>query len=133
MTLYIEVILEHFRHPRNRGSLDAPDLWHEGVHPLCGDRIRMEASVEDGAVADARFRGDACAIATAAASILTEMIRGAPLEAVETLPDEQLLAALRADIPPARRGCALLPLEVLRVGIRDWRARQPDVQPGVGG
>lgn len=118
MTLYSSTVLEHFRHPRNRGSLAAPDLAHEGLNPLCGDRIRIEVALHDGVVEEARFRGDACAICIAATSILTGMLRGATVAELEAIADETLLGALDADIPAGRRQCALLPLEVLRAAMR---------------
>ena len=115
--LYSDTILEHFRRPRNRGRLDAPDLADEGVNPLCGDRIRIELKVDDGRVSAARFVGDACAISVAAASILTERLHGLPVSDVATIDDQTLLDALGADITPGRRQCALLPLTVLRTAI----------------
>jgi nitrogen fixation NifU-like protein len=71
-------------------------------------------------VQDARFKGDGCAISTAAASLLTEMIRGADLESLSSFPDDQLISALESDIQPARVQCALLPLEALRAGITEY-------------
>lgn len=115
--LYSDTILEHFRHPRNRGSLDAPDRAHEGVNPLCGDRIRIELKLHGDRVAAARFRGDACAISVAAASILTERVHGLSLAEAEGFSEQTLLDALHAEIRPGRRQCALLPLAVLRAAI----------------
>ena len=119
--LYSEVILDHFRHPRNYGSLPAADITHEDVNPLCGDRIRIELGLNGDMVVAARFRGDGCAISMAAASVLTELVTGLNLELVEAVSDEKLIGALESDIRPARRKCALLPLEVLRFGIRKSR------------
>jgi nitrogen fixation NifU-like protein len=122
MNPYGEVIQEHFRHPRNYGSLDAPDIRHEDVNPFCGDRVRIELSLGPGdTVLDARFQGDLCMIAKAAASLLMEMIAGLTLESIEGLPERQLLAALHAEIRPARLKCALLPLEVLQSGVNAYR------------
>ncbi|HEV7766320.1 MAG TPA: iron-sulfur cluster assembly scaffold protein [Thermoanaerobaculia bacterium] len=118
MNPYGDVIQEHSRNPRNYGSLDAPDIRHEDENPFCGDRMRIELSLDaDRRVSAARFQGDLCAIAKAAASVLTEMIHGMALERVREMDEQELLDALRAEIQPARRNCALLPLEVLRGGI----------------
>ena len=120
MIPYGEVIHDHSRHPRNAGSLDAPDIRHEGYNPFCGDRVRIElALAPDGTVRAARFEGDLCVIAKAAASLLTELITGLPLQAARDVPPERLLEALDAEIQPARRKCALLPLEVMQSGIKE--------------
>ena len=116
--LYSEIILEHFRHPRNYGSLPAPDISYEDVNPLCGDRIRIEAQVREGIVEAARFKGDGCAISLAAASILTELILGADVSKGDVISTDTLLASLQTDLRPARIKCALLPLEALRSGIK---------------
>ena len=122
--LYSDVLLDHFRHPRNYGSLAAPDVSYESFNPLCGDRIRIELKLTQTTITEARFKGDACAISTAAASLLTELITGTQLEAVAALSDDQLIAALESNIQPARVQCALLPLEALRAGLKerfmDW-------------
>jgi nitrogen fixation NifU-like protein len=92
---------------------------YESFNPLCGDRIRIELKLTQTTVAEARFKGDACAISTAAASLLTELITGTQLEAVAALSDDQLVAALESNIQPARLQCALLPLEALRAGLKE--------------
>jgi nitrogen fixation protein NifU and related proteins len=116
--LYSDVLLDHFRHPRNYGSLVAPDVSYEEFNPLCGDRIRIELKLDQTTIIEARFKGDGCAISTAAASLLTELINGAQLEAAAALTDDQLIARLESDIQPSRRQCALLPLEALRAGLK---------------
>jgi nitrogen fixation NifU-like protein len=120
--LYSEVVLDHFRHPRNYGSLPAPDITYEDLNPLCGDRIRIELQLNNGGVEAARFKGDGCAISIAAASLLTELVQGMDLAQVETIANHKLLAALESDIQPTRVQCALLPLEVLRQGVKNFRA-----------
>ncbi|HEU4870857.1 MAG TPA: iron-sulfur cluster assembly scaffold protein [Pyrinomonadaceae bacterium] len=117
--LYSEVLLDHFRHPRNYGSLVEPDVSYEKFNPLCGDRIRIEVRVDNTTISEARFKGDACAISTAAASLLTELITGSQIEAAAAISDDQLVAALESDIKPARRQCALLSLEALRAGLKE--------------
>ena len=119
--MYSETVLEHFRSPRNYGPLPAADITQEGVNPLCGDRLRIEVKLEAGKVQMARFRGDACAIGTAAASLLTEKLRGLSLAEAEELRAADLVAALDADIKPARLKCAALPLNALHAGIKAYR------------
>ncbi len=118
MNPYGDTIQEHFRHPRNYGSLDAPDIRHEDVNPFCGDRVRIEIAIApDNTVRAARFQGDLCMIAKAASSLLMEMITGVPLNSIRDFPEGQLFDALNAEIQPARRKCALLPLMVLQSGV----------------
>ena len=118
--LYSDILLDHFRHPRNYGSLDAPDISSEQFNPLCGDRIRLELKLEESRVSEARFKGDGCAISTAAASLLTELVLGKDLEELTNMPDAQLISALESNIQPARLQCALLPLLALREGLKSW-------------
>jgi nitrogen fixation protein NifU and related proteins len=121
MTPYGDVIHDHSRHPRNFGSLDSPDFRHEGHNPFCGDRVRIELAFEpDGTVRAAGFQGDLCVIAKAAASVLTELIIGRPLQWALELSEERLIEALAAEIRPARRKCALLALDVLQSGIHEY-------------
>lgn len=121
---YGPTLIEHFRRPHNRGSLPAPTVTQEGTNPLCGDRVRIELSIEHEIVQDAKFTANACAICVAAASVLTDLVRGAPLDEVETLTLEDLLRALKAEIPKARTQCVRLPLTVLHTGVmRQMRSR----------
>ena len=115
--IYSEKLLDHFRHPRNHGSLTEPDVSYESFNPLCGDRIRIELKLENNQVKQAGFRGDGCAISIAAASLLTELLTGKSIN--EPIADDELIAALESDIKPARIQCALLPLEALRAGLKN--------------
>ncbi len=119
--LYSEKLLDHFRHPRNHGTLIDPDVSHESFNPLCGDRIRIELKLENNQVKEARFRGDGCAISIAAASLLTGLLPGRTVQ--EPVSNDELLAALESDIKPARIQCALLALEALRAGLKDHDQR----------
>jgi len=118
--LYSDTLLDHFRHPRNYGSLHAPDVSNEQFNPLCGDRIRIELKLEQSKVVAVRFKGDGCAISTAAASLLTELVLGEDLTQLTTFPDERLVSALESNIQPARLQCALLPLHALREGLKNY-------------
>jgi nitrogen fixation NifU-like protein len=114
---YSPVVLEHFRRPRNRGTLVEPTMSQEGVNPLCGDRVKIELRIEGDTVREARFAANACAICVASASILTELVQGARLDDIETVTVEDLIRSLQADIPQARVQCVRLPLTVLHTGL----------------
>jgi len=113
MSPYEEIILDHWKNPRNKGRLLHPDLVGVEVNPLCGDAVRLELSVADGKVKEVRFDGQGCAISQAAASLLTELIQGRSLEELRKMSEEELLSALGGVIE-TRKNCALLPLRALR-------------------
>jgi nitrogen fixation protein NifU and related proteins len=113
-SIYSDVLLDHFRNPRNYGSLHSPDATYEEFNPLCGDRIRIELEFSDSRIVAARFVGDGCAISIAAASLLTELVLHAEIEQGEVISGEKLLSSLQSDIKPSRMKCAMLPLEALR-------------------
>ena len=114
---YSDLILEHFRRPLNQGPLLNATISQEGTNPLCGDRVRIELVLEGDVVTAARFTANACAICVAASSMLTELVRGAPLEDVETLTVPELITQLKAEIPASRLACVRLPLTVLHTGL----------------
>lgn len=78
--LYKDVILEHYKRPRNHGPVDPHSHAEEGVNPLCGDELTLYLDVQDGVVQEVGFVGEGCAISQAAASMMTEAIRGRRVE-----------------------------------------------------
>ena len=121
--LYRQNILDHYQSPRNFGTLEHPDISAEDSNPLCGDVIRIDLKIEDGKVADVRFTGKGCSISRAAASMLTEEIRGKSLEEVKRIGKDEVLEMLGIELGPVRLKCALLALKTLKVGvygIRGW-------------
>ncbi len=116
-SLYREAILDHYRHPRNRGTLDPADYSYEDVNPLCGDEIRIDVRTDGERVSEIRFSGRGCAISQAAASILTEMVEGRPLDEVKAISRDDVLEELGVPISPARMKCAMLGLKVLKAGL----------------
>ena len=126
---YREYILDHYKNPRNFGRIEKPTLSHEEDNPLCGDVIGIDLLVKDGTVEDVKFRGRGCAISQAAASLLTERIKGMSLDDARTIGKDDILGELGIEISPARIKCALLSLKVLKVGawgLGDWRAIDED-------
>lgn len=83
--LYQEVILDHYRKPRNFHPLADANRKAEGFNPLCGDRLTLYVKLKDGVIEDASFEGAGCAISTASASLLTDMIKGKTEREAETL------------------------------------------------
>lgn len=85
--LYKEIILDHYRAPRNHGVMENPDVATRGRNPLCGDELDLMLRLEDGRVADVRIRGRGCSISQASASMMTERIKGMTLGEVQDLVD----------------------------------------------
>ena len=74
--LYREILLDHYRQPRNHGGIDAPTCSADGSNPLCGDQVRIDVSVADERVIDISFSGRGCSISQASASMMTEYVKG---------------------------------------------------------
>ena len=113
-SIYKEEIIDHYKHPRNFGELDAPDVHVEANNPLCGDRLSMDLHLKDGVVEDVRFSGRGCAISQASASMLTEAMVGKSLEELAKTTREDILQNLGIEVSYARMKCALLSLDLLR-------------------
>ena len=120
--LYSDTIRQRWRHPRFRGELAGATAAGEDVNPLCGDRVRMMLTVEGDRIQSARFVGDSCAICTASADILAELIEGQTPAAAVRIGASDLLEVLQADIRPTRMRCVTLPLTVLGRALGDGHA-----------
>lgn len=83
--VYQELILDHYRRPRNRGRLDHPDAAALKKNPLCGDEIELQLSLDGDVVREVRFAGQGCAISQASASMMTQLVTGKPLAEVEQM------------------------------------------------
>lgn len=117
MDLYRQKIFDHYRHPRHYGTLQRPTHHAHVDNPLCGDAVGLQLRVSRGVVRDVAFRGEGCAISTAATSLLTEALAGMTLTEARRLSAESVLALLGTPISPARRKCALLGWTALRTAL----------------
>jgi len=121
--LYRDYILEHYRRPHNFGVIEDPSASFEGANPLCGDRITMQLAVKDGVVTDVGFTGRGCAISQASASLLTDEVKGKPVEDVAAIQAVDLLDLLGIEISPARLKCAMLSFDSLQHLLADVGAK----------
>jgi len=136
--LYREVILDHYRNPRNKRALDGAEIDLAHNNPLCGDEISVRVKVGDGLVQDAAFEGQGCSISQASASMLTDRIKGMKLGDVDDLilkfrgmmggketPDDEALGdlvALKGVVKyPVRIKCAVLAWDTLQEGVETYR------------
>jgi nitrogen fixation NifU-like protein len=111
--LYGDAIRERWRRPRFRGELADATVSAEDVNPLCGDRVRIQLRLEDGQVRAARFTGDSCAICSASADVVAELVEGHPRSEATALEVSAILEILKTDVRPTRMRCVTLPLTVL--------------------
>jgi len=116
--LYSDTIRERWRQPRFRGELAGATAIAEDVNPLCGDRVRMMLRLRDGAIDAVRYAGDSCAICSASADVLAELIEGRPAAEAAKVASDDVLAVLQADIRPTRMRCVTLPLTVLQKALQ---------------
>ena len=126
--IYREIILDHYRNPRNKGKLPHADVSIHDSNPLCGDEIDIHLKVEQGKIMDIKFEGRGCAISQASASMLTEMVLDKPLTAVKDLAKDDILENIGLmNLGPARIKCALLSLKVLKMGMINYYVdKDPD-------
>jgi nitrogen fixation protein NifU and related proteins len=116
--LYQQVILDHNRKPRNFRKIADANRTAEGYNPLCGDRITVEATVEDGIVKDAAFQGTGCAISKAAASMMTASVIGKPEREVDAL-----FQRVHAMLTGANGAAAELGKLAVFAGVREFPSR----------
>jgi nitrogen fixation protein NifU and related proteins len=123
--IYREIILDHYRNPRNKGKLALADVSVHDSNPLCGDEIDIHLKIESNKVQEIKFEGRGCAISQASASMLTEMVMGKDLEFLKDLKKEDILENIGlTNLGPARIKCALLSLKVLKVGMIKYYAEK---------
>ena len=134
--LYREIILDHYRSPKNRGEVEDPDIRTKGVNPLCGDELELTIELDGDLIHGIKFDGHGCSISQASASMLTERVRGLRLSEagklvemvkemlkgstevnLEELGDLEALQGVRNF--PVRIKCATLAWNALKVGIED--------------
>ncbi|MEW9109379.1 Fe-S cluster assembly sulfur transfer protein SufU [Cytobacillus gottheilii] len=135
-TLYRQVIMDHYKNPRNKGILEDDSLTIHMNNPTCGDRIQLTMKVEDGIVADAKFDGEGCSISMSSASMMTQAIKGKTFEDAVKLSkifsdmmqgkdyDDEIdlgdIEALQGVSKfPARIKCATLPWKAMEKGINE--------------
>jgi nitrogen fixation NifU-like protein len=138
-SLYQEIILDHYRHPRNFGEIEGASISTEHENPICGDHLNLQVHIENGHIQNIRFGGGGCAIFTASTSMMTEAVKGQTLEETEALIDKFLrlmrgeepegveelgdLEALRGVVQfPVRVKCATLGWHALEAGLAEYRA-----------
>jgi nitrogen fixation NifU-like protein len=140
--LYQEIILDHYRRPRNKGKAAPSDIQAREYNPLCGDEIEVTARLTDGKIADVKFDGHGCSISQASASIMTQKLVGKTLPEARQFIDG-FLKMMRGDVPfggkemgdlkalegvlkfPVRVKCATLAWNTALQGLHEHDAKKP--------
>jgi nitrogen fixation protein NifU and related proteins len=118
MDLYRAIILDHYKHPRNFGVMKNSDGTASLANATCGDKIQMDVKLEkdkkgNTIIVEIQFSGVGCAISQAAASMLTERVKGESVETVKNILPQEMIDLVGGQLTPSRVKCATLPLEVL--------------------
>jgi len=122
MSLYSELVREHYANPRNTGSVAEPSGKAMVKSPFDGDTVLITLRVENGVVADVKFKCMGCAVAIACSSIATEMVLGRPVDEAYQV-TEQAVADALGGIPEYKMRCSNLAPAAIRQAIDEWRAK----------
>lgn len=120
----LEHLLDHYQHPRNHGEIADADARMEGGSPGCSDAVTIYLKIDSDIIRDISFEGEGCTISQAAASILTERVRGMSLPDVDALDYRFLIDELGEEIVSTRPRCASLGLETLKVAVQEYRRKR---------
>lgn len=120
-SIYTEIILDYYRHPRNKGQLENPQISAKDSNPLCGDVIEIQMVLDgNDTVKDVKYNGQGCAISQASASMLTEIVKGKSLDEVRKISKEDILSLIGGQLSAVRLKCALLSLKVMKTGLYSY-------------
>ncbi|MEX1052541.1 MAG: SUF system NifU family Fe-S cluster assembly protein [Patescibacteria group bacterium] len=111
--LYKENILQHYKNPKNFGSLKKPTFTGSLNNPLCGDTLILDIMVEQGKVSDIKFRGEGCAISVASSSILFDYLKGKSLKQIDKLSKPFMEKLINVKISVGRVKCLMLPVNAI--------------------
>ncbi|MGI6208324.1 MAG: Fe-S cluster assembly scaffold protein NifU [Anaerolineae bacterium] len=121
--MYSEIVMDHFRNPRNVGEIENPDGVGKVGNPVCGDIMEMTIKVEGDRLADVKFRTFGCGSAIATSSITTELVKGKTLDEALALTNKAVAEAL-GGLPPNKMHCSNLAADALHEAIKDYYERQ---------
>ena len=127
--MYNEKVIDHFQNPRNVGEIEAADGVGEVGNPVCGDMIKITIKVEDGKLADVKFKTFGCGAAVASGSIGTEMVKGLTLEEAMNITNRQVAEEL-GGLPPEKMHCSNLAADGIRTAIEDYLSKESSSKQG---
>lgn len=121
--LYHEELVDHYRHPRNCGTLEQADFSSGVYNPSCGDQVSIAGIIKEGTITQCMFQAKGCVISTAAASMLTEQCIGSSPKELLALNKDAMLALVKVKLGPNRLHCALLALEALQNALKEYQKK----------
>lgn len=124
MDVYAENILDHYKHPRHTGELQAPTVRHREQNISCGDDLTIDLLLKDDKIADIKWQGQGCAISQASMSLLSEELINKTLIEAEGMNKDSVLALLGVPVGARRLKCALLSLHTLKNALRLARQQE---------
>jgi nitrogen fixation protein NifU and related proteins len=124
--MYREIVLDHFSNPRNVGVIENPDGVGQAESDACGDMIEVYIGVENGRLADVKYRTFGCAAAIASSSFASELLMGADLETVLETTDAQIAEQL--GLPEFKYHCSVMVMQALHAAVADYASRHPEAQ-----
>ncbi|MGC8826968.1 MAG: Fe-S cluster assembly scaffold protein NifU [Anaerolineae bacterium] len=126
--MYSDLVIEHFTNPRNVGVIENADGVGRVGNPVCGDMMEIFIKVEDGRIADVKFRTFGCGAAIATSSMATEMVKGKTIEEVLRLTRKDVADAL-GGLPAHKMHCSNLAVDGLRAALHDYFSKHPELLP----
>ncbi len=120
---YTDKVMEHFANPRNIGEIPDADGVGEVGNPACGDMMTFYIKVQDGRIADIKYKTFGCVAAIAVASVVSEMAKGKTLEEAKAIRNEDIAREL-GGLPKQKWHCSVLGAKALKEAIEDYEARQ---------
>jgi nitrogen fixation protein NifU and related proteins len=112
--LYREIIIDHYKNPRNTGTIKSPSKTLGSVNYSCGDETTITLIIDNGKIIDIKHDTRGCAISIAATSLLCQQIRGKTLKYIKSIKNKDVIDLLGGEISPSRMKCALLPLDAIK-------------------
>ena len=126
MDLYAENVLEHYRHPRNKGTLDTATISNAEKNWSCGDEVTVHLQIKNDVIHDVQWEGAGCAISQAAMSLLSEKLENMKIEDAATLQPQDVLQLLGVPVSQRRLQCALIGLHTLKNALHKQNGEQEE-------
>jgi len=123
LNLYQEILMDHYRNPRNKRLLDQYDFSAEQRNSSCGDEVVFMGIMRNGMLTEVVFDGKGCVISQATASLLSEYAKNKSIDEILALDKDHIIAMIGMPLGPVRLQCGLLPLMALQKGIMEYRAK----------